>query len=211
MNRANLNVEERKNIGSGRAERLRKSGYIPAVIYGRGVETTAVQVKSTDFKEFLSKHGRNSIFTTKFASEQDVTMLVKDVQFDAFSKNVIHADFQRVSLKEKLHVEVPVKVLGEDKLETTNSVIVHQLNNVAVECLPQDVPSYVGADISGMAPGHSLKASQLTIPQNVTIITDPNDIILSITDGKLNLQVDNADEEIKPAGEEGKTHAAPVK
>lgn len=204
---ATLNLEERSQIGGKKTRRLREHGYIPAVVYGRGMDAKAVQVKTSDFRDFLSKYGRNSVFTTEFAAEHNLSLLVKDIQFDELRNDIFHVDFQRVSLTEKIRTEVPVKVIGEDQIKKSGSVVVHQLNEIEVECLPQDVPQYVNADVSGMTPGHSLTASSLNLPQGVTLLTDPGSIILSVTNSKLDMQVNKSDEPVIPAGEEGSVKA----
>jgi len=211
MDRVMLSLEERKAIGGGRVKRLRKTGYIPAVIYGQGAESVATQVKASDFREFLSRNGRNAVFTTEFAAEQDFSMLVKDIQYNAFRNDIVHVDFQRVSLDENIRTEVPVRVFDGDKINKADSVIVHQLNSVTVECLPQDVPPYIVADVSGMTPGHSLTAAQLKLPFGISLITNPNDVILSVTGSNLELKVNKNDEPVVPEGEEGDVHAKRVK
>ncbi|MCX8128860.1 MAG: 50S ribosomal protein L25 [Clostridia bacterium] len=203
-----LNLEERKNIGGGKVKRLRKAGYIPAVIYGRSMESIPTQIKASEFREFLMKHGKNSIFTTEFAAEQDMSVLVKDIQYDMLKNAVSHVDFQRVSINEKIHAAIPVRITGDNRLKGTGSVIVHQLDEVIVECLPQNVPHHLNADVSGMTPGHSLTAAQLHLPQGVTLVTEPGSVILAVTGGKsADLQVEKTDEAVVPKGEEGNVHA----
>ncbi|MCX7711824.1 MAG: 50S ribosomal protein L25 [Clostridia bacterium] len=207
MNSLDLNLEERKAIGGGKPNRLRKSGYIPAVVYGHGSPTMAVQIKESEFKQFLSRHGKNSLFTTEFAEEHDLSMLVKDIQYDPVHKSVAHVDFQRVSMDEKVKMEVPVRVIGRDWVEKAGNVIVHQLSEVTVECLPNEVPRYIEIDVSDLTPGHGYTAGQLKLPKGVTLISEPNSVLLSITGGGLELKVSKEDEPVTPVGEEGNVHA----
>ncbi|MCX7843370.1 MAG: 50S ribosomal protein L25, partial [Clostridia bacterium] len=120
---------------------------------------------------------------------------------------ITHVDIQRVSLDEKIHASVPIKTVGKEKLDRTKSVIVHQLNEVTIECFPSDVPAFIEADISGMKIGNSLTASQLKLPQGAKLVTAPGDVVLSITTGRLDLKVSKADEPVVPQGEEGKLEA----
>jgi len=207
MENAMLKLEERLAIGGGEVKRLRKSGYVPAVVYGKGMEPKAVKVKMSDFREFLTKYGKNTVFSAKFGQDADFSGLVKDIQYDAVKNDFIHVDFQKVSLNEKIHVDVPVKVLGREKVEKGGGVIVHQLNEVTVACLPQDVPKHVDADITGFEPGDSITAAQLKLPPGVTLLTEPHDVILSITSGKMTLEVEKEDEPVFPVGEEGNVQA----
>jgi large subunit ribosomal protein L25 len=210
MNGATLEIEKRTVVGGRSARRLRDNGYIPAVVYGRGVESVPAQLKAGELREFISRNGKNSVFTTEFAAENDFSAIIKDIQYDAVTKDVVHVDFQRVSFDEKIHAEVPIRIIGAERLEKGGNVVVHQLNEVTVECLPQDVPPYIPVDVSNMVPGHALTAARLQIPQAVTLITDPNVVILSVTGGKLDLQVNKVDEKVVPKGEEGEVKAVRV-
>lgn len=210
MNNARLTLEERNDTGSGKANRLRKSDYIPAVIYGQGANSRSVQVNARELRQFLSAYGKNALFNTEFAAEQDVSMLVKDIQYHPVKKDIVHVDLQRVSMTEKIHAEVPIRNLGAERVEKNGNVVVHQLSQIVVECLPQDAPRYIDAELSSMSAGNSLTAGQLKLPQGVTLVTDPNSVILSVTGGKPDLQVDKKDEPVRPAGEEGEVQAVPV-
>ena len=199
-----LRLEKRNQIGGGKAKRLRRNGYIPAVIYGQDMTSYPAQIKLQDIRQFLSHHGKTSIFTVEFAEENDFSALVKDVQYDPVKKDIVHVDFQKVSLTEKIHSEVPVKLIGKENVERAGNVIVYQLDTVTVECLPQDIPKYIEADISGMSAGHSITAAQLKLPQGVKLISEPNSVILSITSGgKLDVQTKKVDEPVIADGEEG--------
>ncbi len=203
MDDAPLNLEKRNEIGGGRVRRLRDQGYIPAVVYGRGAGSIAAQVKTSEFKQFLSKSGKNSVFTTEFAADEDLSVLVKDLQYDAFHREIIHVDFQRVSMNEKISVNVPVKIAGRERIEKGGNVIAHQLNEITVECLPNQVPRYLEADVSGLTPGHSLTASQLKLPQGVSLVNGAGEVVLSVTGGGLELKSSKAEEPAEPELVEG--------
>ena len=210
MENVSLHIEKRQEVGGGGARRLRENGYIPAVVYGRGSGSTAVQVKASDIKEFISRHGRNTIFSTEFAAEQDFHALIKDIQYDPVRQDIVHLDFQKVSLDEKVHTEVPIRVIGRERVEKEGHVVVHQLNTVRIECLPQDVPQHIDANVSDMKPGQALTASKLKLPIGVILVSKPTDVILSVTGGELDLKVDKKDEAVVPVGEEGNVHAKKV-
>lgn len=196
MNNATLNLEVRTEVGGERPKRLRKSGYIPAVLYGHGMESVNAQVKASDLREFLAMNGRNAVFITEFAAESDLSVLVKDIQYDPLRKSISHIDFQRVSMTEKVTNTVPVRVLGKENVERDGNVIVYQLKEIAIECLPQDVPRYIDVDVSGMTLGHSLTAGQLQLPDGATLVSAPGSIILSVTGGRLELKAHQEDEPV---------------
>jgi len=183
VNEKILKLEKRNQVGGGKAKKLRRNGYVPAVVYGKDMPPSSVQVKLPDMREFLAHHGRNSVFTAEFAEENDFSALIKNIQYDPVRKDIVHVDIQKISLTDKVQVEVPIKVTGKMDIEKSGYVIMHQLNEITVECLPQDVPKNVEANIAGMMPGSIFTAAQLKLPHGVTLVSDPNSIILTITGG----------------------------
>lgn len=202
MKDATLRLEERAATGAREARRLRKNGYIPGVVYGKGIEAKPVKVKASEFREFLARHGRHAIFRMDFAGEKDLTALIKDVQFDTMKNNFVHVDFQKISLTEEINVDVPVKIIGREMLERTGGVIVHQLNEITVKCLPEKIPQHIEIDVSLLQIGQSLTAGQLNLPEGVTMVTEPQDVVLSVTAGK------TADVEPVKEGDEAPAEAA---
>ncbi len=198
-----LKLEKRDEVGGRKAKRLRRNGYIPAVVYGRDMESAPAQIKLQDIRRLIDKQGKNTIFNVEFAAENDFSALVKDIQYDPVNRDIVHIDFQKVSLTEKIQSDVPIKVTGKENIEKAGNVIVYQLNYVTVECLPQALPKYVEADITGMTAGHSITAAQLKLPQGVRLVTDPDSVILSITSGgKLDVQVEKVDEPVQTESKE---------
>lgn len=210
MENIRLNIEQREEVGGGNPARLRKNGYIPGIVYGLGKEPVPAKIRTAALKAFILNYGKNSVFTTEFAEEHDLSVLIKDIQYHPVTKDIIHVDLQRVSMTEKIQTDVPVKVIGASKVEKEGGIVQYQLHEVTVESFPQDVPKYIEVDISAMTPGQSLTASCLKLPEGVTLVTDPGEVILSITDSKLELDVDKIDEPVAPVGGEGKSEAAEV-
>lgn len=184
MANAALKLEKRLAIGGGKVKRLRREGYIPAVVYGKGIEPKHVQVKLSEFRDFLVKNGKHALFDTELEDLGSFTAMVKEVQFDTQKNSYVHIDFQKVSMDEKINVDVPIRVVGKEMLERNGGVVVHQLNEVTVECLPKDVPKHIDVDVSSLAVGHSLTAGELKLPEGVTLLTEPDDVILSVISGR---------------------------
>lgn len=210
MKEVTLDFERRAAVGGRNGRRLRDNGYIPAIVYGQGKESVPAQIKAGTLREFLAKNARNTIFTTEFAAENDLSAIIKDIQYDPVTKDVVHIDLQRVSPDEKIRAVVPVRVLGAEKLERDGSVVFHQVNEITVECLAQDVPPYIPVDVSNMIPGQSITAAKLPLPQGVILDSEPGSVILTITGGNLDLQVNKVDEKVVPEGEEGEVKAIRV-
>ena len=180
MENNRLKIEKRNEIGGGRGRRLREHGLIPGVVYGRDMQTAPVRVKSSELNGFIRHNGRNAVFNTEFAEEQDLSLLIKDIQYDAVNKEIIHLDFQKVNPEERIQVEVPVKIKGTDTIHRNGNVVMYQTDSIKVECLPRDIPRYVEADIADLTPGHSFTAGDLRFTGKISLISKPGEIIVTV-------------------------------
>lgn len=180
MKSTTLKVEKRNEVGGSRARRLLDRGLIPAVVYGRDMKSTAALVNGSEFRKFLKSNGRNSIFNAEFAEEHDLSMLIKNIQYNPVNKEIIHLDFQKVNPDEKIQVNIPVRVKDSEIMKKTGNVVVHQLDSVTVECLPRDIPQYADADISDLESGHSFTAGDFKFPSGVFLISKPNKVVLTL-------------------------------
>ena len=175
-----LKLEKRNEIGGSRPERLRKKGVIPAVVYGSGMNSSPAQVSAADLRQFLKTNVKNTIFNTEFAEEHDLSLLIKDIQYDPVNKEIIHVDLQKINPEEKVQVEVPVRITGGNILSKAGNVVVHQKDFITVECLPRDIPKHADADISDLKAGQSFTAGDLKFPAGISLISKPAEIILTV-------------------------------
>lgn len=180
MNNATLKLEKRNEVGGGRAKRLLEHGLVPAVVYGSGFGSTAAQVKRSELDRFLRNNGRNTLFNTEFAQEHDLSMIIKNIQYDPVNREIIHLDFQKVDPQETVQVQVPVRITGHETSAKAGNSVVHQLNTITVECQAGSIPQYAEADISSMKPGESFTAASFSFQPGVRVMTDPGKVVLTI-------------------------------
>ena len=180
MNNSTMKLEKRSEVGGGRAKRLLDHGLVPAVVYGSGTGSTAAQVKKSELTRFLKNNGQNTLFNTEFAEEHDLSMIIKNIQYDPVNREIIHLDFQRVDPRETVQVQVPVKVTGREMSTRAGNSVLHQLNSVTVECSADIIPQYADADITFMIPGDSFTAADFRFRPGVRLITDPSKVVLTI-------------------------------
>jgi len=191
MSETTLKIEERNEIGGSKARRLLKRDLIPAVVYGNGMKSTAALVDGSEMRKLLKKNGRNTIFHVEFAEEQNLSMLIKNIQYNPVSGEMIHLDFQKVNPEEKVHVNIPVKVIGSEGLKSKGNTIIHQLDSITVECLPRDIPRHADADISSLNPGYSFTAEDFKFPSGVSLISKPNKVVLTIKGHEIEKEADS--------------------
>lgn len=175
-----LSGAARQSVGKGPARQARRAGRIPGVLYGHGQPSTAVSVDLTEFQIALRRHeGGNMIVSLKLdASER--TALIRAVQRDPLSHEILHLDFQEVSLTERVRVEVPVHLIGTPPGVKDQGGILQQITRaIEVECRATDIPSYVDADVSQLMIGDSIHVRDLVI-QNAEILSPGDDTIAAV-------------------------------
>lgn len=179
-----LNMERREITGGRRANRLRRSGFIPAIIYGKDMDNIPVKIKASDLRAAVTNYGKNTVFTANVAGGGSFPIIIKEMDHDFLTGEIIHADLQKISLNEAIRVEVPIRIHGRELLENMKLVVSLQKDNIMVKCLPQDTPQSINVDVSGMKPGESITAAQLELPEGVTLEDNPEEVIVHIMEAK---------------------------
>jgi large subunit ribosomal protein L25 len=183
MERVTLRVRMRDALGKGAAKGLRRNGFVPAIVYGRGREPKAVAVDARALDAALHTHaGRNVLIDLDLpqAGAEATTVIVKATQRDLFRHNLLHVDFHAVSLTDTVEMGVPVVLKGNAKGVSEGGVVEHHLREVLVECLPTQIPDQLELDITELLVGRSLHASDLAVPQGVKLLTNPDDVVVTV-------------------------------
>jgi large subunit ribosomal protein L25 len=177
-----LQISPREVTGKA-TKKLRKSGIIPANISGHKEESQTVQVEALAFEALRRAHGATGLITLRLSgSERVQTALVRRVQRDPRSGKILHIDFSRVSLTERITMKVPLRFVGEAPgVKDEGGVFLHLLDNLEVECTASDIVDYIEVDIAPLTEIDSmLHAEDVQLPTNFTLITDPKESIAKI-------------------------------
>ena len=177
MEQAALDTEIREATGSAASRRLRRAGLIPAVVYGHKEAPVPIVLKEEAVQRVVSHRVKMVKLTMGGKSEQ---MLVKDVQFDTFGENILHIDFERVAMDELIEVECPVELTGTAKGAAAGGVLEHPVSDLRVRCLPGNIPEAIKVSVSDLAIGDTIHVRDIKAPDGVTILTDPEAIIVTI-------------------------------
>ncbi|HYR68594.1 MAG TPA: 50S ribosomal protein L25 [Candidatus Dormibacteraeota bacterium] len=192
-----LKSERRSDVGKGVARKLRMTGRIPAVYYGRGEESIPLIVSLKELEELIhSAEGSNVIVDLRVGgdSSPERKALIREIQRDPVGGTILHLDLQHISLTEQIIVEVPIVLLGTPTgVKDGGGILEHLLREVEVECLPTDIPSRLEVDVSALNIGDSLHVSDLKADR-VTIKTDATRAIAAVVPPTIL-------EEVKPAEE----------
>ena len=173
MKRHSLLVSKREAFGK-KVKKLRKAGTLPGNVYGKGLQSVAVQMPTKDFLKVLEDAGHSGVVDLQLAGEI-IPTLIHEVTYDHIDRFPLHVDFYKVNLKEKVKTAVPVVLIGEPAAVTEKlGLLLQNLNEVEVEALPTDLPENVEVDVTHLAQvGDMVKVSDMKVSADVTILTDP--------------------------------------
>lgn len=177
-----ITAEPRQEAGKGASRRLRRTGRIPAILYGAGKEPQALSLSHNDLLRHLEHEAFFShILDIKVGGKVEKAVL-KDLHRHPSKAAVLHADFLRVSAKQKLHMHVPLHFVNENKspAKRLGALISHQLVEVQVSCLPKDLPEFIEVDLSSLEDGQSIHVSELLMPPGVELVRHGGDADQSV-------------------------------
>jgi len=172
-----LKAEIREESGSKSAAKLRNQGKCPAIVYGHGEKPVSIALNLHDFSVEL--HHGHRLFEVEMGSNNRDTLLVKAVQYDHFGKDIIHADFMRVNLAELVTVTVDVVFKGVAPGTEEGGILDHHLDQLEIECKVSEIPESIECSIKGVNVGDSIHAGDVKLPAGVTLITDPEALLLT--------------------------------
>ena len=168
-----LSAESRNDMGKGASRRLRRTGKVPAVIYGGDAEPQSLSLVHNELMHRLQDEAFYSHILTVTIDGKPVQAVLRDLQRHPARPVILHADLQRVSANEKMHLRVPLRFIGADVspgVKTAGGLFIHELNEVDVECLPANLPEFIAVDVTGMNVGDHLHLSDLIMPAGVDLV-----------------------------------------
>jgi len=181
-------AQARDSRGSGPMGRLRRTGVIPAVVYGDGKQSRLIQLVAHDFEQLIRGHtGEHQVMDLEIGGEKELKVLLKEIQHHPVSGRIIHADFNEISMTKKLRIEIPIKLVGEPVgVKDQGGVLQHICRSLVVECLPTDILENVPVDVSGLHISEHLLVSGIQMdPARYTILTAPEQAIAAVAAPKI--------------------------
>jgi large subunit ribosomal protein L25 len=206
MARTELEVETREVKGKKVAV-LRRAGVLPGNVFGRGLDSVAVQMTAEAMEKTLRGSSVNEVIDLRIAGERSARpVVIQRIQRHPLTSAPLHADFFQVSLREKMRADVPLVVVGQSEaIETYNGVLVAALEALHVEALPLDLPARIEVDITPLSElESSVHVRDLVVPSNVTVLTDSEVVIVKVAAPRVALE----EEEEAAAAEEAEEEAA---
>lgn len=183
MDKLSLNADERKILGK-KVKVLRRDGFLPAHVYGKGVDSESVTVAQKEFAKIFDVAGETGLIDLKIGSEKVRPVLIRDVQYDPILSTPVHIDFYQVNLLEKVKVPVPVVLIGEEPeaVHLGEAIVLQTLNEVEVEALPTDLVENIEVDQSTLkAIDDAITVADLKYDrEKLTILAEPEEIVVKL-------------------------------
>ena len=199
MEVAELKAQIRKGSGKGVSRKLRASGFIPAVLYGSGSNSTPLSIQSAELGNLLraekGEAGFIKLIIQGEGKKLEKLSVIKELQTNPVTHSLVHADFYEIRMDHKLTMDVPIHLLGQP-IGVKMGGELHQFKrDLKVSCLPSAMPKFVELDISGLDIGNTLRVADVTLAEGVDILDADEAQIISVV-------AKRAIEEEKPVEEE---------
>jgi large subunit ribosomal protein L25 len=195
-----IQVENRTAVGKNRVDKVRQQDLIPGVLYGKGEDTKHIQVDRILFEKVYRTAGMSTLIDLELDGET-TPVLIKEVQKHPFKNQFLHIDFQALNMDEKVKLTIPIILNGREEIKLQPSILVQQLDDIEIECLPADIPQTIEVDVSNIDFNTPVFVSDLDIFENedVTILREADDVVASLIQPTMEEEL----EEIEAAEEEG--------
>ena len=183
MSNFNLNVEARTDIGSNKVKKIRVENIIPGVIYSRGEESRSVSLNNAEFLKVFKVAGTSSVIDLDLSGEA-LPVIVKSVQRHPVTGFVTHIDFQKLNMKEKIKMTIPISILNRENIKVQPSILMQLMNNVEIECLPSYIPHTADVDVSDIdfETAKFVKDLDIANMEGVTMLTDLEETVCTLSE-----------------------------
>jgi large subunit ribosomal protein L25 len=180
------------------ANKTRAEGFIPGIVYGKGLDNAKISLEKTNFLRLYKEAGTSNLIELVIDGNKGVKTLIHDIQLDPIKSDILHVDFYKVNMKEKIHAEVPLKFIGDSVavIEKEGSLITSK-DSIEVECLPADLIPELEVDISVLDDFEkSIKISDLKVAEGVEILDDPEEMIAHVEEPRSEEELAELEEEV---------------
>ena len=204
MDKIVISAKTRDSFGKKVAE-LRKTGQIPAVVYGNNKDNASVEIDAKDFNKVFSQVGQSTIVELKIGDEASENVLVHDISLNPITNEINHVDFYRVNMNKTIRTEVPLHFVGESPaVFQQEGSLFKNIEEVEVETLPANLPPHIEIDISGLDDfSKSIHVSDIKVPEGVELLEDAEQLICKVDPPRSEEEMAALDEEIGEAIPEG--------
>jgi large subunit ribosomal protein L25 len=194
MEHVELIVSPREKMTKGELNQARKSGKVPAQLYGKTIAPLSVFLSKEVFKGTAKRLTESMIIDLNLNGEK-YPSLIKEIQKEYLSGEVLHVDFNLIGQGQKIHVKVPLHLVGTAKGVREGGILEHAIHDIEVECQPDNLPEKIEIDISDLEVNHALHIGDIAIPEGLKLLTNPETVIAIIKFARVEVEAVAPEEE----------------
>jgi len=182
MATVNLSASARTDTGKGVARSLRRSGQVPAIIYGHARQAQSLAIDAKDLDRLLgSIAAESTVIELAVDGGRATKTLIREIQRHPFKRQILHVDFQELVAGEKVTVSIPLVLVGiPDSVRLEGGVMDQVMRELEIEVDPSNIPNHIDVDVSHLEMGHSLHVSDVKLPEGVMVLDDPETTVCVI-------------------------------
>lgn len=193
-----IQVERRTGLGKNKVDKLRQGDFVPGVLYGKGEETEHIQVDRRNFEKVYRSAGMSALIDLELDGDT-APVLIKEVQVHPFKSQYLHVDFLKLNMDETVKLTIPIILTGRDNIESKEGILIQQLDEIEIECLPKDIPQSIEVDVSHIDFNTPVFVSELDIFENedIVVFREADDVIASLVEPTSEEELEELDEEVE--------------
>ena len=180
MQQVKLEAQKREASGKGAARGMRRAGNLPGVLYGRKNEVIPIQIDARGFRDFLHNYGENAFINLEIADHGIENVMVKEIQRDPVSNQLLHTDLLRISMDEPITSAVPITLVGAAPGIQEGGILEFPHRQLTLHCLPTLLPEDIEVDINELEIDDRISVNEVTLPEGIEILDDPNTRIVAV-------------------------------
>ncbi len=203
MKQTELLATTRETLGK-KVRFLRRQGITPVHLFGHNVESIALQCDTAQLKRVLAQTGRARLIDLKIdEAKKPRNVVIREVQREPSTRELLHVDFYQVSMAERIRVEVPIVSIGEaPALKLKESFLLQELDSLSVECLPGEIPDRVELDLTSLAEvGQAIHVKDIILDKEGTILNNPEQLVVKINARHIEKPVEEEKKEVEAPSE----------
>jgi large subunit ribosomal protein L25 len=201
-----ISCQKRDIKTRGYLNELKRSGIVPGTIYGKGIDNQAISISLKQLTRTFQVHGSRGLFSLEIDGDSGLMVVVREVQRNPITGHIIHVDFWKVRLDEKITSTVGVSIIGEEEIMKKGGILQSGAKEIEISCLPQDIPETLVYDIAALEIGDKVTVADLQVPPAVEILTDLETMVATVLAPSKATDEEEVEEEGETA-EAGETEA----
>ena len=172
-----------RTVSGKEVKRLRREGWVPAILYGRGLESRAIQVAAREARSVVAEVGSSQLVVIRIADEKPVKALVRGFQLDPIRRDLLHVDLYQVDMTQEITVEVPLVLVGQaPPVERREGILLQSLESIEMACMPDDLIDAIEVDLSDLTEvDMQITVGDLAVPSTIRVLSDLDTVVVRVS------------------------------